>query len=132
MANIAKYLGNQGAFSNEKKIAKCVLDYTADGGATGFYPAFVAGEDILIHKVVGKVKTAVTGSGTVSFGISSSTTNMILARASADLTANAVVSGVIAIGSGLRVASGASVGFDIASAVISAGKIEVEVEYTQF
>lgn len=134
MANAAKYLGQIAVYSNEKKLIKCEYDFDNDGGATGFLAIGEAAEDLVVHKMIAKVKTAVTtsASGTLAFGRSDSAGELMSAKAAAALGANAVASGEVAVGTGIRIASGKILGFTIATGALTAGKVEVELEVTKF
>jgi hypothetical protein len=134
MANASKYLGQIACYTNEKKLIKCEYDFSNDGGATGFIAIGEAAEDLVIHKMVAKVKTAVTtsASGTLAFGRSDSAAELMSAKAAGALLINTVVSGEVAVGTGIRVASGKILGFTIATGALTAGKVEVELEVTKF
>lgn len=134
MANAAKYLGKIAAYSNEKKLIKCEYDFSEDAGATGFLAIGEAGEDLVIHKAIMKVKTAIltSASGTLAFGRSDSAGELVSAKAAGALLINTVVSGEVAVGTGIRVASGKILGFTIATGALTAGKVEVELEVTKF
>lgn len=130
MAAVAQAATIGPVFRNESFVKRVVYDFAVDTGAVATYDLMTAGADIVIKSAHAYVKTACTsgGSATVSFGITGATTAFVDATAGAvaNLTANAVLGAAEAP---LRLASGNKVLMTLATAALTAGKIEFVIEY---
>lgn len=134
MANLNKYQGDMYLSDEGNEVIKIVYDFDKDTGAVAFYNGFRAKQKMVVHKVFMKIQTACTsgGSATVSLGQTGSVASLVAATAVASLTANAVIAGVSATGAGgIYLAADDYVGFDIAVAALTAGKIEAEIHVTK-
>lgn len=109
-------------FENEEEIVRVVYDFAKDAGATGSLDLFTAANNLIVTYAHAHVLTACTsgGSATVSAGNADSAAGFIAATAVASLTKDAVIKFV----GSLRVAKGAAVSMAIATAALTAGKIE--------
>lgn len=120
-------------FSNEKQFVKLVYNFADDAGA--FADAVKIGTTdgkILVTDAFVHVETAATsgGSATVIVGVAGGDTDAFLdvtSGAVANLTDDAVLSETT--GQGIVVASGAAIHLDIGTADLTAGKINVILEY---
>lgn len=130
MAAVAKAKNIGPEFSNARVLERVTYDFAVDGGAVGALDLFTANKDIVIKSFHAYVKTAGTsgGSATVSIGVTGATTAFVDATAGAvaNLTANAVLGSAIAP---RRLAAGSKVLMTIGTAALTAGKIEVVLEY---
>lgn len=128
MAQLNNYKGDMYLNDEGHEVVKFTYDFDQDAGATGFLDAFVCKQQMMVHKAVMKAITGTTGSGTLSVGTSGSVAALVAATASASLTANTIVAGVAATAQGgVYLAEGSVVGFNIASATLTAGKVEAEL-----
>lgn len=132
MADASKKL-ELGAFSNELRMARLEYDFSKDGGATGDLELAIARGNIIVHDAWVHVPTACTsgGSATVAIGIDGGDEDAFLditSGAVAALTENAVLSETTA--RGLFVADGSEIQLTIATAALTAGKINVHVAYS--
>ena len=133
-----KTLGS--SFKNEKCLERVTYDFAVDGGAVGTYDLFTAGTDIVITNFYAYVKTACTsgGAATAALGVTGTTSMFVntTGGAVANLTANAVLKPLYTEGTPntfsmpLRLASGSKVLMTVATAALTAGKIEFVIEYT--
>ena len=75
------------------EVVEVVYDFSLDAGATGALDLFTAQADLVIHKVVAKVKTAVTsgGAATVEVGKSGDTAGLVAQTGKASLGIGVVV-----------------------------------------
>jgi hypothetical protein len=130
MASVANVKAGS-AFSEQYVIEEVTYDFAVDLGATGALNLFTAEQDMVIHKVVAKVKTAVTsgGSATVEVGKSGDTAGLVAQTGKASLTAGVVIDSKIG---GYKLASGAVIIQTIATAALTAGKITYEIHYSKF
>lgn len=132
MATLAKYkeLRTWGA---ERELVKIVYDFDKDGGAVGALDIFKAKEACLVVFAYMKVKTACTsgGSATVSVGNTGDVAGMIAATAVASLTSGAQILGA-ALDASHKLAADDIVQMDIATAALTAGKIEICFEVIKF
>jgi hypothetical protein len=124
----AKTIGPE--FSNQVTLERVTYDFAVDGGAVSTFDLFTAGADVVLKSFHAYVKTAATsgGSATVALGVTGSATAFVdtTAGAVANLTANAVLGSAIAP---RRLPSGSKVIMTVGTAALTAGKIEVVVEY---
>lgn len=138
MANLYKYLGNKYIKSggdHPEEVVKMEYDFANDTGAVANYVGFVAKQKMVVKKAIMKVKTTCTsgGAATVSLGKTGSAAALVAATAVASLTADAIIAGVAGLGSGgVILAADDSVFFDIATAALTAGKIEAEITVSKF
>jgi hypothetical protein len=124
----AKNIGPE--FRNEIVQERVVYDFSIDGGTVGTYDLFTANKDVVIKGAHAYVKTACTsgGSATVAYGITGATTAFVDATAGAvaNLTLNAILG---AAEPPLRLVAGNKVVMTLATAALTAGKIEFVIEY---
>ncbi len=135
MADLAKYQGEFNTSDEGLEIIKIVYDFSKDGGAVSFLNGFQAGQKMVVHKAVMKVQTTCTsgGSATVSLGKTGSVAGLVAATAVASLTGDAIIAGVSTFGAGgIILAAADYVGFDIAVAALTAGKIEATLFVEKF
>ncbi len=101
-------------------------DFSKDAGAVGQLDLFTADEQCVVKFAGMRVITACTsgGSATVGVGKAADLAGIIAATAVASLTAGAFIMGVTALDASHIVAAGAAVKMDIATAALTAGKIE--------
>lgn len=130
MAAVAKAKTIGPEFTNARTLERVTYDFAVDGGAVGALDLFTAGSDVVLKSFHAYVKTAATsgGSATVSIGVTGAATAFVDATAGAvaNLTANAVLGSAI---TPRRLASGSKVLMTIGTAALTAGKIEVVIEY---
>jgi len=130
MPALAKLKNIGPEFSNAVTLERVVYSFPVDGGALGAYEIFTANKDVVLKSFHAYVKTACTsaGSATVSIGVTGAATAFVDATAGAvaNLTANAVLGAAIAP---RRLPAAASVIMTIGTAALTAGSIEVVVEY---
>lgn len=121
------------------RTAKCVYDFSVDGGAVGLItPAngeTIPDNAILVAAFI-NVLTAVLsgGSATVAVGLSAGSTGaaaLLAATAKASLTLDAVIVGVPVPATPVKMTAAGRITFTPAVAVLTAGKIEVVVVYYQ-
>lgn len=133
---MAEVVGNKhktlgATFGNESKFVKLTYDFAEDGGATADTVKLATiGTGIIITKCTVHVETACTsgGSATVQIGPTTADADGILAAtAVASLTANHVVQ--TAAAQGLYVAADDTIDVVVATAALTAGKINVYLEY---
>ena len=126
-------------FNNVEETVRIVYDFAVDGGATGAYTLATIPDMCVITHAHATVKTACTsgGSATVIWG-TNGTTNLFMNTtqgAVASLTANAVVVPPAVEGAPnalplpVRMAAGTTLVATIATAALTAGKIEFVVNY---
>lgn len=135
MANLKKHLGNMRVNSGQRKFIKIEYDFANDGGAVSFLAGFVAKEKLVVHDAVLTVQTTCTsgGSATVSLGKTGSVAAFVAATAVASLVGDAVITGVAGLGAnGIIMAVDDEIGFDIAVAALTAGKIIAQLEVSSF
>lgn len=115
-----------GGFTNAEEIHKIVYDFAVDAGATGALDIFTAKGNVIVTGFHAHVITACTsgGSATVEVGVSGSTAAVMAQTAVAALTANACKGFVGPV----RLADGATLKQTIATAALTAGKIEYTVK----
>jgi hypothetical protein len=118
-------------FTGKMEMVEVTYDFSVDGGATGTLDVFTANQDLVIHRVSAKVKTAVTsgGAATVEVGKSGDTAGLVAQTGKASLTAGAVIDSKIG---GYKLASGGKIIQTIATAALTAGKITYLIEYSKF
>lgn len=128
MAALAKYkeLRTWGA---ERELVRIQYDFSVDGGSVAALDIFKAKEACVVKLAEMHVVTACTsgGSATVSVGKSGDLTGMVGATAVASLTAGAVILGA-AIDASHALAADDIVKMDIATAALTAGKIDFVFE----
>jgi hypothetical protein len=124
----AKRIG--GAFTNAKEIFRVIYDFAQDGGAAGALTLATAQEDCVVSDFMAVVKTTCTsgGSATVQVGQTSDDDAFLTATAVASLTAGTVFQENGAFNSKMKLASGAVLTQTIATAALTAGKIEYTFE----
>lgn len=129
MAAVAKAKTIGSTWTNEVAVERVTYDFSVDGGAVGALDLFTASADLVIKYVHIYVKTACTsgGSATVAVGVTGATTAYVDATAGA--VANLSANAVMGTATPKRVASGNKVLLTIGTAALTAGKIEVVVEY---
>ena len=135
MASVIDTMGNKYIAAEGLELLKITYDFAVDGGSVASLTLFTPKQDMVIHKAIMKVKTACTsgGSATVSVGAVGSVAAYVAATAVASLTANAIITGVATRGpSGIRAVADTAVVLDIATAALTAGKIEVELIVSKF
>ena len=117
-------------FGNEEKVIKVVYDFAKDGGAIGTFDLFTASQACIITGFHMVVQTACTsgGAATVSAGYTGAVAGLLTATAVASLTANAVFGENGAFDQVKRLASGETAGISIATAALTAGKIEMTLK----
>lgn len=120
-------------FTNEIQLARLTYDFASDGGATtDTYVLGTAGGKILILDACAHVETAATsgGSATVAIGIVGGDVDAFMTAAQgavAGLTKDATVKD--AAGQKIVVASEGKIEAVIATAALTAGKINLIVKY---
>lgn len=114
---------------NERAMVRVVYDFAKDAGAIGVLDVITADEACVVKLAEMHVKTLCTsgGSATVSLGKVADLAGMIGATAVASLTAGAVILGAALDGSH-TLAAGDKVQMEIATATLTAGKIEFVFE----
>lgn len=119
------------AFTAKYVVEEVTYDFSKDAGATGALDLFTAKQDLVIHKVVAKLKAACTSSGsaTVGVGKSGDAAGLMAATAVASLTLGAVIDSKIG---GYKLASGEVMQQTIAVAALTAGKVIYEIHYSKF
>lgn len=126
---------NMKTFSNEVAMTKAVYSLAAgDSGAVGVIDLMEAKEAIMIHRAYVKVETTFTsgGSATLEVGVKGGDTDAVLAAtAVASLTAPSTFPGAAA-SEGLYLASGGILSAEIKVAAMTAGKLELVVEFSKF
>jgi len=126
-----KYLGP--TFQHGVETLRSVYDFSVDGGATGTYDLMEASADIVVTKVHAYVRTAVTSAGaaTVEIGYTGDTDAIVTAKLQAALTIGAHLPEDGAATESFKIASGNKISLTIAVAALTAGKIEVMVQYVK-
>ena len=137
MPNLSKFLGNMYVWTGggTDEVLRFEYNFANDGGAISLLAGFKAKQKMLVKKAVMKVKTtcASDGSATVSIGKTGSVAAFTGATAVASLVADAIITGVAGLGAGgVIIAVDDEVGFDIAVAALTAGKLEAELTVSKF
>lgn len=119
------------ALTEKREFVEVTYDFSLDAGATSALDLFTAQQDLVIHCVTAKVKTACTsaGSATVEVGKTGDTAGLVAQTAVASLTAGAVIDSKKG---GYKLASGGVIIQTIATAALTAGKITYVIEYSKF
>ena len=127
MPNVAKITSVGSQFSNHEEIVKVIYDFATDGGGTGSYTLATVAQECLVTGFHAVVKTACTsgGSATVACGTSADDDLFLTATAVASLTANATFGENGAFNQVIRMTAGQELTMAIATAALTAGKIEV-------
>lgn len=133
MASLAKSHGTVNLPDEGHVVEKVVYDFSKDGGAQGALTLFTAGCNMVLIKAIAKVQTACTsgGSATVALCSDGAGAEYMAATAVASLTGNAIIAGV-PTGGGVYIASGTTIDMLIATADLTAGKIEFELILSKF
>lgn len=130
MANVAA-LKNCSGFENEVSYVRCSYDFANDAGATGALVMADFPSKAMILKAVVHVETACTsgGSATVIIGTSDDTDAFmdLTSGAVANLVDDFALEEATAVGSVLDAAD--QILLTIGTAALTAGKINVEVQY---
>lgn len=132
MASVAKAITGATAWQGGKReIVEVTYDGAVDGLAQGALTLFTAAADLIIERVIAKVKTAVTsgGSATVEVGKSGDTAGLVAQTGKASLGAGVVVDSKKG---GYKLASGESIIQTIGTADLLTGKIVYDIEYSLF
>ena len=132
MANVQAYQRLGEPFVNEQKFLKFTWDFDVDGGAAGTYTLGTVDHKMLLRAGYIHVETACTsgGSATVQVGFTTADADAILNTTSgavANLTDDVVDTESAA--TNLVVAAGDTLDLVIGTAALTAGKINVFVEY---
>lgn len=119
-------------WTNELQIMRLVYDFALDAGAQATLDLAVAPNGMVIHSAYANVKTACTsgGSATVSVGVDTDVDAVIDETAVASLTAGALIAPVT--NNPVLVAATKKVNLTIATADLTAGKIEVVLVVSKF
>lgn len=130
MASVAAAKKVGSGFGNDKEIVRVIYDFSADGGAVGTLTLATATSDCVISDFMMVVKTACTsgGSATVSAGLTGDVDAFKVAEAVAGLTAATVWPEDGAFAGKIKLASGQVLTMSIATAALTAGKIEFSFE----
>jgi hypothetical protein len=127
----AKKIGPE--FMVAETLVRKTWEFAVDGGAVGTVELFEADGDVVLTHFHAYVKTTCTsgGSATVALGITGTTDLFVNTTegAVANLTANAVLKPNALADLPTRLASGSKVLMTIGTAALTAGKIEVVVQY---
>lgn len=126
MAAVAKAVRIGSGFQNEENIVRVVYDFAVDGGATATLDLGTAVQACMVTGFYAVVKTACTsgGSATVQVGDTNDDDRYLTATAVASLTANATFGENGAFNQVVRLAAGDKLTMTIATAALTAGKIE--------
>lgn len=133
MSIVAADFQKMSLFSNQLLKVVRTYDFTKDTGAIDVYELMEASEDMVIVQAYTKVKVAVLSAGapTVDIGITSDPNAIMVAQLKAALSLNAIIDGAAA-SQRLRIPSGEKLLLEIKVAVLTAGKLEVELLLAKF
>jgi len=134
---------NTAAGISARRVAHAKFDFAVDGGAIGaITPASTAviPQNAIITNVIVNSTTAVTslGSATVAVGTTagSAANSLLTATAKATLSANAIIQGACVPGTAdaanstyVKMSAAGSINLTVATAALTAGVIEIFVEY---
>jgi len=127
----AKKIGPE--FMVAETLVRKTWEFAVNGGAVGTFELFEADGDVVLTHFHAYVKTTCTsgGSATAAFGITGTTDLFVNTTegAVANLTANAVLKPNALADLPTRLANGSKVLMTIGTAALTAGKIEVVVQY---
>lgn len=139
----AKTVGT--VFTNKEEVVHATYNFADDAGAVGSLDVFTAGADIIITHFSSTVKTAATsgGSATLAVGVTGSLSLFmtIVQGAVASLTLGAVIVPIPVLTEGtpntivmpcpVKLPSGSKVIQAIATAALTAGKVEYCMKYVR-
>lgn len=119
-------------FPNEVKLVRAIYDFSVDAGAASSLDVFEASQDCIILSAYGKVLTTCTsgGSATVALGVDSDPDTLIDETAVASLVAGFLAPPIAF--TPVKLASGSVVKSTIATATLTAGKIEYVLLVAKF
>ncbi len=117
-------------FTGKISTVEVTWDRTKDAGTAGALDLLTADQDLVILRVVAKVKVAGVGaSGTYEVGKLGDTAGLMAQTDVASVTLGAVIDSKVG---GYKLASGEKIIQTIATTTQSAGKITYWIEYTKF
>lgn len=120
-------------FPNGVQLVRAIYDFSVDAGAASSLDVFEASQDCVILGAYGKVLTTCTsgGAATVALGIDSDPDTLIDETAVASLVAGFLAPPIAAV-CPVKLASGSIVKSTIATATLTAGKIEYVLLIAKF
>jgi hypothetical protein len=118
-----------GGFANDSDWQKIVYDYDVDGGATGDYTVFTAGNDMVIVDFYANMITEIDGAGTTTsdLGVDAAGTGLWSAKSMVAAGTPAFAAGDISgktTAAPLRLPSASAIVFSLDGSVVTQGKVE--------